>query len=227
MPIVFIKMEQSRVRTVLNIAALLLALSALSAAQSKTPVLDLTRPLAQSARDGERPLGVPGAGLDSSKSIVKYELPLSILIISVRPRDDNTSVVRVALRNTGPTPFSIPVGRDSNKLLAQGNRARRSLLFAVNVVLPHGGALDVGHQDLTTSSLGESSVFRLDPGQEIVILLPAHLSALQEKTKSLQLSVEVPETKFEDAEYRIADRSKVVRSNRFRVGFKPPQAKHS
>jgi hypothetical protein len=184
--------------------------------------LDLTKP-----RPREQQLtAVPGGGGSSSEAASLYVLPLSATLVSISPvivQSGKHIAVQVLLENMGQTPFYLPASQSSASVLKQGNRSRRSILYAL--VLQDSTSRSMSF--ILGSSDGSDSIptsfLRLDAGQSVCVSLSGEPSFIQSDIsewlargiKQASARIQVFELDYEDGRYFIARMSRAVTSANF------------
>ena len=204
------------------IAASTCATLASVAGAQQTGIVDLTKPPKSAARD---PLGQPGGtgiklvfkGGDVPVPAPGYPLPLALELQSVMPMGQGKLVVEVLVRNSGPTPFYLPVLMDPNRSsVLPGNIERRIFQFQINIHVP--GQQDVLILGAVTegSKTRLDSLLELDAGAAVLVRYNVYVPAMEAWQKNgidaLDVQAACTERLIEDDRYFIKDNSATILS---------------
>ena len=206
-------------RSVVILATLATGLPA-QTGSSGTLVLDLTKP----APREEQTMGVPGSeigGVVGQPLQRSYPLPLAVELRSISPqpvKPGEKFMVELRLRNTSDSAFYLPASQNTDSVLKQGNKKRRTFLFSlVFEDSTTGRQIATGGYSTSGSETVPSSLLRVEPGQYVRVLFRSDwypiTDALKHDRKQARVRAEVSEWKLEEKRYFIESRAEPVRSD--------------
>lgn len=179
----------------------------------KPKILDFTKPSGHESESMRIPGMMVGGVLHGPEAgrIHRYPLPLQITIRSIKPskiRLLERPIVEIALKNTGNSPFQLPISRDQMATHHPGNMGRRS--FGVQLYL-----IPAGHPmpEMLIVLVLEGSASKQE---SLLPLIAANLRGaarlVSERPGSFTVQAACYEYLLEDARYWVADRSEEILS---------------
>jgi hypothetical protein len=174
-------------------------------------IIDLTQASHSGKQDSLR---MPGASYGSGGRVlagpVKFYLSITIKVDSVSV--DNEYVdLKVLLRNIGHGPFTLPIGRDSDRIHQDGNEDRRTFLWLL--AAGTSSPSRVIASTVSSSSLADSYVI-LKPQEAIMVKLRAKPSVGDEfPGKGRQIFVTCKQWNIDDRAFVINAESAIVKAS--------------